>query len=80
MIVTWNTRGMNASEKQRDVVDFVYKNKVGLVGLLETKLKKEKLNSIHLRFFQSWSSIDNCAMHPRSRIWVLGRAGEFHCH
>lgn len=50
MLATWNVRGLNASEKQCDVMDFVYKNKLGLVGLLETKLRKDKLASIHSIF------------------------------
>lgn len=42
MLATWNVKGMNATEKQRDVTNFVYKNNLGFVGLIKTKLKKEK--------------------------------------
>lgn len=79
MIGTWNVRGLNASVKQRDAVDFVHNNKLGLVGFLETKLRSDKLTSIYNRYFQQWLSLDNCDQHPRGRIWVLWREGEFKC-
>lgn len=71
MLATWNVRGMNTEEKQREVGSFVHKNKLGLVGLLETKLKKNKLLSCYNKLFQGWKSLDNCAHQPRSRIWIL---------
>lgn len=77
MLATWNVRGMNAVEKQREVVHFVNRNKLGLVGLIETKLKRQKLLSCHNKFFQSWKYVDNCDQHPRGRIWILWREAEF---
>lgn len=54
MLASWNVRGLNASEKQRDIVHFVNTNKMGMIGFLETKLKKEKLNRVHKQFFHQW--------------------------
>lgn len=79
MIATWNVRGLNASIKQRDVLDFVRKNKLGLIGLLETKLKKGSIDDLLRRYFGCWQSVDNCDQYPRGRIWILWRTGEFSC-
>lgn len=38
-IVNWNIRGLNWPNKQEDVRAFLYSTKLGLVGLLETKVK-----------------------------------------
>lgn len=43
MLGSWNVRGLNAVDKQREVVHYIRSNKLSLVGLLETKLNKEKL-------------------------------------
>lgn len=79
MVATWNVRGMNGVEKQRDIVHFMNTNGLGLVGLLEAELKKERLVSCHNKFFQRWYSIDNCDQHPRGKIWVLWKDSEFVC-
>lgn len=34
MIVAWNVRGLNASEKQCDVALFVKSNRIGILGPL----------------------------------------------
>ncbi|KAJ8446811.1 hypothetical protein Cgig2_016121 [Carnegiea gigantea] len=38
----WNVRGLNWPNKQEDVKAFLYSNQISLIGLLETKVKKEK--------------------------------------
>lgn len=39
----WKLRGLNMADKQREVHLFMHTNKVGLFGLLETKVKREKV-------------------------------------
>ena len=50
-IVGWNIRGLNWPNKQKDVKSFLYSNKVGLIGLLETKVKVKNVESWQQRYF-----------------------------
>ncbi|KAJ8421817.1 hypothetical protein Cgig2_023810 [Carnegiea gigantea] len=45
-VVSWNIRGLNWPNKQEDVKVFLRLNKVGLVGLLKTKVKVETVNTM----------------------------------
>jgi len=38
-IITWNITGLNSPNKQEDVKIFLHDQQVGLVALLETKVK-----------------------------------------
>jgi len=40
-IASWNVRGLNNPNKQKDAKLFLSKSKVGLMGLVETKVRKE---------------------------------------
>lgn len=71
MIASCNVRSLNASEKQRDVALFVKNNKVGLFGLLETKLTKSKVDSCHKKLFLGFEALDTCIWHPKCRVWLL---------
>lgn len=77
MISVWNVRGMYASTKQRDVVNFVHSNKVILMGFVETKLSTNSLHTCYRKFFSSWKIIDNSDLHPRGCIWIIWREAEF---
>ena len=41
-IITWNIRGLNSPNKQDDIKIFLEKHRVGLVALLENKVKEKK--------------------------------------
>jgi len=45
-IVSWNIRGLNWPNKQEEVRSFLHKNKVGMIGLLETKVKIKNVDKI----------------------------------
>lgn len=58
-ILSWNVRGLNGLNKH-EVVRLLCINKdVGLVGLLETKLKNNKMGSVIEGMFQGWSYLTN---------------------
>ena len=51
-IVTWNIRGLNLPNKQEDLKIFLHSNKVGFIGLLETKIQEKKMwKRLLLTFF-----------------------------
>ena len=45
-IVSWNIKGLNWPNKQEDVRSFLYNNKVGMIGLLETKVKDKNVDKV----------------------------------
>jgi len=50
-IVGWNVRGLNWPNKQVDINIYLDLNKVGLVGLFETKVKPANVDKVALKVF-----------------------------
>jgi len=67
-IVYWNIRGLNWPNKQEDVKIFLFNNKVGLVGLIETKVKEHNTNKVATAFFPGWHWHTNFSLNPKGRI------------
>ncbi|KAL9227761.1 hypothetical protein vseg_003412 [Gypsophila vaccaria] len=66
----WNVRGMNRTNKQREINYFMHNKEVGLFGLLETKIKSSAI----MRTFTSFSNLiisTNNGFHNGGRIWIL---------
>lgn len=77
-ILTWNVRGLNSSRKQKDVCRFIQKHDIGLVGLLETKIKACHLGNLYQNVFKSWCFTSNSSYHPGGRVVVAWKPGVFH--
>lgn len=60
-IVCWNVRGANSPTKQREIKKFLSFRKVGLVSLLETKVKVSNMGSLYLNLFHGWCFTSNSA-------------------
>ena len=54
-IVGWNIRGLNWPNKQVDINHYLFANKVGLVGLFETKVKEVNVDKVAARVFPGWN-------------------------
>jgi len=50
-IVNWNIRGLNWPNKQEDVKSFLHNNKVGMIVLLETKVRVQKVERVAAKIF-----------------------------
>jgi len=68
-IASWNVKGLNWPNKQEDLKLFLQLNNIGLVGLLETKIKRHKAESIASNNFRGWNWDNNCDI-SNGRIWV----------
>ena len=53
-IYSWNVRGLNWPNKQEDIKIFLHEKKIGIIGLLETKVKERNVDKIASRLFQGW--------------------------
>jgi len=51
-ICSWKIRGLNWPNKQEDVKNFLDEKHIGSVGLLETKVKENKAESVANNTFQ----------------------------
>lgn len=69
-IISWNIRDLNWPNKQEDVKSFLQLHEVGLVGLLETKVKDKNVSTIARRTCPGWKWIHNIALNPNGRIWI----------
>ncbi|XP_062118643.1 uncharacterized protein LOC133832295 [Humulus lupulus] len=69
-ILSWNVRGINSQHMQAAVKNLICSRGVGLVGLLETKIKASNLGALYLRVFSGWCFTSNNAWHDNGRIVV----------
>ena len=76
-IVCWNIKGLNWPNKLEDVKIFLYNNKVGLVGLLETKVKKHNVSKVAAKVFPWWQWNTNFSLTPKGRIWIAWRPNSY---
>ncbi|MDV3166622.1 MAG: hypothetical protein Q8807_03105 ['Waltheria sp.' little leaf phytoplasma] len=67
-------RGFNDPLKQKEIVKRIYKLKVDVVFLLETRVKYSKMGSIVERWFKGWSYLHNYDHAVNGRIWVLWKS------
>ncbi|KAJ8419453.1 hypothetical protein Cgig2_030899 [Carnegiea gigantea] len=69
-LTSWNVRGLNWPNKQAEVKLFLQSNKVGLVGLLETKVKVKNIEKVAASIFHGWNWVHNFSLNATGRIWV----------
>ncbi|XP_074299145.1 uncharacterized protein LOC141630181 [Silene latifolia] len=74
----WNVRGLNKKNKQGDVRRLLHINKVGLFGLMETKVKTININKVQDSLGDRWHFLNNNALHEGGRIWILWDPTLFH--
>lgn len=53
-ILGWNVRGRNGSNKQKEVKLLSNEEQVELIGLLETKIKINKIEKLVEKLFGGW--------------------------
>lgn len=69
-IMCWNVRGLNQPGKQQEVKKMIASQQIGLVGLLETRVKVSKFGTLYLNLFQGWCFTTNIGWHKGGRIVV----------
>jgi exonuclease III len=66
----WNIRGLNHPSKQKEVRDMIKLHKIGLICLIETRVKENKANRIRNSIVSDWDYIFNYDNHFLGRIWI----------
>ena len=67
----WNIRGFNTPLKQNGILKHIRQHKIAVMGVLETKLSKHRLESIARKKFRGWTIADNFQHHPNGRIMII---------
>lgn len=70
-IGAWNVKGMNSDGKQSEIKYWVKNYRIGIFGLLETRVKQQNADKISKVFGSSFLKVDNYAHHGNDRIWIL---------
>ncbi|XP_062094183.1 uncharacterized protein LOC133800246 [Humulus lupulus] len=65
---SWNVRGLNHKGKQESMLEFCNVNKIGVGGLLETKLKGNKVQELMDKKFASWEFYNSPTVEGRLLI------------
>lgn len=68
---------LNFPHKQDEVKRFIHKYEVGLVGLLEYKVKLPNLGKLYQKVFSNWCFTRNSSYHNGGRIVVALKSGSF---
>ncbi|XP_074265800.1 uncharacterized protein LOC141588248 [Silene latifolia] len=71
---------MNNRNKQLDIKRFLYQNKVGLFGLVETKIKEQDFLTVLHRLGHYWEGVNNNIHHPGGRVWIIWLPQLFSVH
>lgn len=77
-IIAWNIRGLNWPRKQEDVKAFLHLYNVSMLGLLETKVKKENERKIAVEVFPGWRWLSNSNELDHGRIWLAWNPTDYH--
>ncbi|XP_062103573.1 uncharacterized protein LOC133814656 [Humulus lupulus] len=72
-IGSWNVRGLNNKDKQDSVLEFCNVNKIGVGGLLETKLKGNKVQELMNKKFANWDFFNSSTV--EGRLLIIWRKG-----
>ncbi|XP_062101816.1 uncharacterized protein LOC133807782 [Humulus lupulus] len=72
-ILSWNIRGLNRVNKQISVQELFRKNKIGIGGLMETKLRGKKIDEFMEHRFPNWDYFTSPG--TEGRLLILWRKG-----
>jgi len=76
-IIAWNMGGLNNPNKQLDIKLFLSKHDVGLVGLMETKVKEENIDMVACNLFGGWEWHTNVEYNNKVRKWVAWKSKDY---
>ncbi|XP_074299595.1 uncharacterized protein LOC141630729 [Silene latifolia] len=70
-VSSWNIRGCNDPLKLQEIKDFLWVNKLDILGVLETKIKHRNYGRIISSYFSNLGSCCNLDPHSNGRILLL---------
>ncbi|XP_074307933.1 uncharacterized protein LOC141642861 [Silene latifolia] len=70
-VSSWNIRGCNDPLKLQEITDFLWVNKLDILGVLETKIKQRNYGRIISSYFSNLGSCCNLDLQSNGRILLL---------
>lgn len=70
-IVTWIVRGFNKAHKQKEMKNFLKKQKIILIVIVEHTVQSSKEKEVINKCAPGWSWCSNSKVTERGRIWIL---------
>ncbi|XP_070039255.1 uncharacterized protein [Nicotiana tomentosiformis] len=70
ILSSWNIIGLNKPFKQKELINFLLKNKVDMIGCLETKVKANNVKKVIRRLGNEWKFYTDYSQAPNGRICV----------
>lgn len=71
-VVSWNVRGLNNSIHQQEVLKLINDGSCSIIGILESHLKKKKLDQIGSKVFGRWEWTSNSSDCPGATRIIIG--------
>ena len=75
-IICWNVRALIGPLSKMMSIS-LHSNKVGMIGLLETKIKLKNVEHIAARTFPTWNWKHNFDLNAKGRIWLAWNPAVF---
>lgn len=69
-ILNWNTRGLNAPNKQKEIKILCTNKNIGMKSLLETKVKAENIEKVINNVLGGWKYITNLQHRYNGRVVI----------
>lgn len=69
--MVWNLRGATKRYKQKELHKYLYINNIRLVGLVETRVKEQKMKEVVKNIAAGWGIIHNYDTANNGRIWLI---------
>lgn len=69
-IIVWNVRGFNLPSREKKMLNLIQEKKIGLFGVIETRVKVENKSRVMDLMGNKWKWCDNYNNDPTSRIIV----------
>ncbi|XP_060178324.1 uncharacterized protein LOC132608297 [Lycium barbarum] len=70
-VITWNIRGINKLYKHRELKVFIKENKVGVIAIVEHRVKEIRADKLIKKLVPGWSWCNNYNSCLKGRIWTL---------
>ena len=70
-LACWNIRGLHLPHKQDEILSLIHVNKLSIIGILETKVKRQSFPNIAKDLLRGWKVVSNHHCHHNGRIWIM---------
>lgn len=67
-ILIWNVQGINSLMKQKEVKKMINIRSLGMVSLIETKVKAKNMGKMYQNLFAGWCFYSNSSFHSGGRL------------